>query len=154
MNYKSTLEVFNTLNDIHRDRQHVYEQAADLTSELDLKSLFFLFAQYSRLSRMELIAELKHFADESAVSTKQNSKVYYDRIRIKLAISDRNREVLLLNCERGETRALRSLKYIFFKNSSQIIWAHRDFFRRNIENLEYEREKLVEHMDLIEVPAA
>lgn len=99
-----------TLNDlirINNDRVVGYEKAIDelKDSDADLKTLFQRYVSDSRQFSQELTQEVSRLGGDPTDGTTNSGKIYRVWMDLKTAITGKDRQTILNNCEFGEDAA-------------------------------------------------
>lgn len=102
--------VLNDLIKINNDRVAGYERAINEAKNLDvdLIAIFNKMADQSRKYTAQLVQEVTHLGGEPATDTTVSGKVYRVWMDLKAAITGKDRETVLGNCEYGEDVAQRA----------------------------------------------
>jgi len=100
-------EIVNDLIRINHDRIVGYEKAIDelKPEDADLKVLFQRYITESREYAQELSQEVRRLGGEPADGTTNSGKIYRVWMDLKAAVSGKDRETILNNCEFGEDAA-------------------------------------------------
>lgn len=109
-NQEELVSVLNDLIRINNDRVVGYERAIEEAKDrdLDLKGIFNEMADQSRKYGNELRQEVIRLGEEPAKDTTLSGKVYRVWMDLKAAITGKDRETVLGNCEFGEDVAQRA----------------------------------------------
>ena len=104
------ISVLNELIRINNDRVVGYERAAKEAKDLDvdLIATFNQMADQSRKYKSELVQEVNRLGGDAASDTTVSGKVYRVWMDLKAAITGKDRETILGNCEYGEDVAQRA----------------------------------------------
>ena len=104
------VSVLNDLIRINKDRVVGYERAIKEAKNLDvdLIAVFNEMADQSRKYTAELVKEVSSLGGEPASDTTVSGKVYRVWMDLKAAITGKDRETVLGNCEFGEDVAQRA----------------------------------------------
>lgn len=104
------ISVLNDLIKINNDRVVGYERAISEAkdTDVDLIATFREMAGQSRKYAAELVQEVGRLGGEAASDTTISGKVYRVWMDLKAAITGRDRESVLGNCEYGEDVAQRA----------------------------------------------
>jgi uncharacterized protein (TIGR02284 family) len=104
------ISVLNDLIRINNDRVVGYERAAKEAKDLDvdLIATFNQMADQSRRYKSELVQEVSRLGGDPASDTTVSGKVYRVWMDLKAAITGKDRETILGNCEYGEDVAQRA----------------------------------------------
>ena len=96
--------VLNDLIRINNDRVEGYHRASGETkdTDVDLKAIFGEMADQSRKYVTELTNEVSKLGGDPASDTTMSGKVYRVWMDLKAAITGKDRETILGNCEFGE----------------------------------------------------
>lgn len=96
--------VLNDLIRINNDRIEGYQRASEESkdNDVDLKAIFHEMADQSRKYVNELIPEVTKLGGDPAQNTTMSGKVYRVWMDLKAAITGKDRESILGNCEFGE----------------------------------------------------
>lgn len=99
--------ILNDLIRINHDRVEGYEKAIEelKDSDSDLKSLFSRYTSESSKYASELTAEVSRLGGDPADGTTNSGKIYRVWMDLKAAISGKDRQTILNNCEFGEDAA-------------------------------------------------
>ena len=99
--------VLNDLLRINHDRVVGYEKAIDelKDEDADLRTLFHRYTQESKQYANELTQEISNLGGNPADGTTNSGKVYRVWMDLKAAISGKDRQTILDNCEFGEDAA-------------------------------------------------
>jgi uncharacterized protein (TIGR02284 family) len=99
--------ILNDLVRINHDRVVGYEKAIDelKDEDADLKTLFTRYITESRQYAQELSSEVTRLGEDPADGTTNSGKVYRVWMDLKAAISGKDRQTILNNCEFGEDAA-------------------------------------------------
>jgi len=99
--------VVNDLIRINHDRVVGYEKAIDelKDGDNDLKVLFQRYITESRQYAQELTTEVQRLGGDPADGTTNSGKIYRVWMDLKAAISGKDRQTILNNCEFGEDAA-------------------------------------------------
>jgi len=99
--------VVNDLIRINHDRVVGYEKAIDelKDEDNDLKVLFQRYITESRQYAQELTTEVQRLGGDPADGTTNSGKIYRVWMDLKAAISGKDRQTILNNCEFGEDAA-------------------------------------------------
>ena len=101
------LGILNDLLRINNDRIVGYEKAIDelKDEDADLKTLFHRYTQDSKQYATELTYEITRLGGDPADGTTNSGKIYRVWMDLKAAISGKDRQTILDNCEFGEDAA-------------------------------------------------
>jgi uncharacterized protein (TIGR02284 family) len=105
---EKVIGILNDLLRINHDRVEGYEKAIDELKDVndaDLKTLFRRYIQDSRQFSSELTHEVTRLGGDPASGTTNSGKVYRVWMDLKAAISGKDRQAVLENCEFGEDAA-------------------------------------------------
>ena len=96
--------VLNDLIRINNDRIEGYQRASEESkdTDVDLKAIFHEMADQSRKYVNELVTEVTKLGGDPASNTTMSGKVYRVWMDLKAAITGKDRESILGNCEFGE----------------------------------------------------
>jgi uncharacterized protein (TIGR02284 family) len=99
--------ILNDLIRINHDRVEGYEKAIEELKDADsgLKSLFSRYISESSKYASELTAEVSRLGGDPADGTTNSGKIYRVWMDLKAAISGKDRQTILNNCEFGEDAA-------------------------------------------------
>jgi uncharacterized protein (TIGR02284 family) len=99
--------ILNDLIRINHDRVEGYEKAIEelKDSDSDLKSLFSRYTSESSKYASELTAEVSRLGGDPADGTTNSGKIYRVWMDLKAAITGKDRQTILNNCEFGEDAA-------------------------------------------------
>ena len=99
--------VVNDLIRINNDRVEGYEKAIDelKDEDADLKTLFQRYVSESRQYAVELETEVRRLGGDPADGTTNSGKIYRVWMDLKAAITGKDRQTILNNCEFGEDAA-------------------------------------------------
>jgi uncharacterized protein (TIGR02284 family) len=106
-NNKKIAGIINDLIQINNDRIVGYEKAIDelKDEDADLKTLFHRYTQESKQNVTELTHEVSRLGGDPSDGTTNSGKVYRVWMDLKAAISGKDRQTILDNCEFGEDAA-------------------------------------------------
>jgi len=109
-NQDELVEVLNDLIRINNDRVVGYERAIKESKDLDvdLIAIFNQMADQSRKYTAELTQQVTRLGGDPASDTTISGKVYRVWMDLKSAITGKDRETILGNCEYGEDVAQRA----------------------------------------------
>jgi uncharacterized protein (TIGR02284 family) len=101
------IPVLNDLIRINHDRVEGYEKAIEelKDSDADLKTLFSRYISESRQCASELTTEVTRIGGDPADGTTNSGKIYRVWMDLKAAITGKDRQTILDNCEFGEDAA-------------------------------------------------
>jgi uncharacterized protein (TIGR02284 family) len=107
MENEKTTGILNDLIRINNDRVVGYEKAIDelKDEDADLKTLFSRYISESGKYVQELTTEVTRLGGEPADGTTASGKVYRVWMDLKSAVSGKDRQTVLNNCEFGEDAA-------------------------------------------------
>jgi uncharacterized protein (TIGR02284 family) len=96
--------VLNDLIRINNDRIEGYQRASEEAkdTDVDLKAIFHEMADQSRKYVNELTSEVTKLGGDPASNTTMSGKVYRVWMDLKAAVTGKDRESILGNCEFGE----------------------------------------------------
>ena len=99
--------IINDLIRINHDRIVGYEKAIDelKDEDADLKILFQKYITESRQYAQELTLEVARLGGDAAEGTTNSGKIYRVWMDLKAAVTGKDRETILNNCEFGEDAA-------------------------------------------------
>jgi len=109
-------KIINVLNDlirINNDRIEGYEKAADEirdTANADMKTIFFQYAEESRMFKEDLQNAVLRLGGEPAKATTASGKIYRAWMDVKAAFAGNDVKAALESCEFGEDAALRAYR--------------------------------------------
>lgn len=106
-NNEKVIGIINDLIRINHDRVVGYEKANDelKDGDTDLKTLFNRYIQESKQFAQELTHEVSRLGGNPADGTTNSGKIYRVWMDLKTAISGKDRQTILNNCEFGEDAA-------------------------------------------------
>jgi uncharacterized protein (TIGR02284 family) len=109
-NQEELIGVLNDLIQINNDRVVGYERAIKESKDLDvdLVAIFNEMADQSRKYTAELTQEVSRLGGDPTTGTTVSGKVYRVWMDLKAAITGKDRETVLGNCEFGEDVAQRA----------------------------------------------
>jgi len=109
-NQEELVGVLNDLIQINNDRVVGYERAIKESKDLDvdLVAIFNEMADQSRKYTAELTQEVSRLGGDATTGTTVSGKVYRVWMDLKAAITGKDRETVLGNCEFGEDVAQRA----------------------------------------------
>ena len=109
-NQEELVSVLNDLIRINNDRVVGYERAVKESKDVDvdLIAIFNQMADQSRKYVAELTQEVSRFGGDPASDTTISGKVYRVWMDLRAAITGKDRETILGNCEFGEDVAQRA----------------------------------------------
>ncbi len=101
------ISVLNDLIRINHDRVEGYEKANEelKDSDADLRTLFTRYIGESRQCGTELTTEVTRLGGDPAEGTTNSGKIYRVWMDLKAAITGKDRQTILDNCEFGEDAA-------------------------------------------------
>jgi uncharacterized protein (TIGR02284 family) len=107
MDNEKQIGIVNDLIRINNDRVEGYEKAIDelKDEDADLKTLFSRYISESRQYAQELTTEVLRLGGDPADGTTNSGKVYRVWMDLKAAITGKDRQTILNNCEFGEDAA-------------------------------------------------
>src|SRR5436305_26090 len=103
--------VISTLNDLIetcKDGEAGYHWAADGVEDAELKSLFNRYAQQRAQFASELRSEVRHLGGDPEDSGSTGGALHRGWINVKSAVTGKDREAIISECERGEDAAVES----------------------------------------------
>lgn len=100
-----TIEVLNSLVTINNDRIKGYKTASEETEELDLKNLFEKFISTSQKCKQELAMEIESLGGKVALGTNTSGKFFHAWMRVKAALTGKDRKAILQSCGYCEKKA-------------------------------------------------
>ena len=106
-NNEKVIGIINDLIQINNDRVVGYEKAIDelKDSDADLKTLFSRYIQESKQYAQELTHEVSRLGGNPSDGTTNSGKIYRVWMDLKAAITGKDRQTILNNCEFGEDAA-------------------------------------------------
>jgi uncharacterized protein (TIGR02284 family) len=107
MDNEKQIGIVNDLIRINNDRVDGYEKAIDelKDEDADLKTLFQRYISESARYAQELTSEVQRLGGDPADGTTNSGKVYRVWMDLKAAITGKDRQTILNNCEFGEDAA-------------------------------------------------
>lgn len=104
---EKVIGILNDLVRINNDRVVGYEKAIDelKDSDADLRTLFQRYIQESKQYAMELTQEVTNLGGNPSDGTTNSGKIYRVWMDLKAAITGKDRQTILNNCEFGEDAA-------------------------------------------------
>ncbi len=107
MDNEKVTGIINDLVRINHDRVVGYEKAIEelKDEDADLKTLFQRYVMESRQYAQELTTEVSRLGGDAAEGTTNSGKIYRVWMDLKAAISGKDRQTILNNCEFGEDAA-------------------------------------------------
>jgi len=104
---EKVIGIINDLIRINHDRIVGYEKAIDelKPEDADLKVLFQKYITESRQYAQELTLEVGRLGGDPADGTTNSGKIYRVWMDLKAAVTGKDRETILNNCEFGEDAA-------------------------------------------------
>ena len=107
MDNEKQIDIINDLVRINNDRVEGYKKAVDelKADDADLKTLFQRYISESNQNAQELKKEVKRLGGDSAEGTTNSGKIYRVWMDLKAAITGKDRQTILNNCEFGEDAA-------------------------------------------------
>jgi len=107
MENEKTVGILNDLIQINNDRVVGYEKAIDelKDNDADLKTLFGRYISESGQYARELTTEVTRLGGEASDGTTNSGKIYRVWMDLKAAITGKDRQTILNNCEFGEDAA-------------------------------------------------
>lgn len=109
----STSDMVSTLNELIetcKDGQEGFKQAAEGVERSDLKSLFFEFSQQRAHFAGELQTIVQSLGEEPETSGSTAGALHRGWINIKAAVTGKDEQAVLNECERGEDSAKNTYK--------------------------------------------
>ena len=109
----STSDITSTLNELIetcKDGQEGFKQAAEGVERSDLKSLFFEFSQQRAHFAGELQEMVQSLGEEPETSGSTAGALHRGWINLKAAITGKDEQAVLNECERGEDSAKNTYK--------------------------------------------
>jgi len=106
-NNEKVIGILNDLIQINNDRIVGYEKAIDelKDEDADLKTLFHRYTQDSKQFVTELTHEVTRLGGNPSDGTTNSGKIYRVWMDLKAAITGKDRQTILDNCEFGEDAA-------------------------------------------------
>lgn len=107
MKSEKVIGILNDLIRINHDRVAGYEKAIEelKDEDADLKTLFSRYISESRKYGQELTMEVTRLGGDAAEGTTNSGKIYRVWMDLKAAITGKDRQTILNNCEFGEDAA-------------------------------------------------
>lgn len=107
MENEKVISIVNDLIQINNDRVEGYQKAIDELhpEDADLKSLFNRYITESRQFANELTTEIRRLGGKPTNGTTNSGKIYRVWMDLKAAITGKDRQTVLDNCEFGEDAA-------------------------------------------------
>lgn len=104
---EKVIGILNDLIQINNDRIVGYEKAIDelKDEDADLKTLFHRYTQDSKEFATELTYEVTRLGGNPSDGTTNSGKIYRVWMDLKAAITGKDRQTILNNCEFGEDAA-------------------------------------------------
>jgi len=112
-NTASNDDIISTLNELIetcKDGQEVFKQAAEGVERSDLKSLFFEFSQQRAHFAGELQGIVQKLGGDPETSGSTAGAMHRGWINLKSAITGKDEQAVLNECERGEDSARNTYK--------------------------------------------
>jgi len=109
----SNSDIVSTLNELIetcKDGQEGFKQAAEGVERSDLKSLFFEFSQQRAHFAGELQSLVQSLGEEPETSGSTAGALHRGWINIKAAVTGKDEQAVLNECERGEDSAKNTYK--------------------------------------------
>jgi uncharacterized protein (TIGR02284 family) len=108
---KSNLEkiaILNRLIEINNCRIEIYEQAARESEGSTMQYLFTTLAQNSSICKDELSNEIRKLGGEPKKGVSASGNIYSAWMKVKIALSNKNRGMILNSCSTGEDINIRT----------------------------------------------
>jgi len=107
MKNEKVIGIVNDLIRINHDRVAGYEKAIEelKAEDADLKTLFSRYVTESGQYARELTSEVSRLGGDAAEGTTNSGKIYRVWMDLKAAITGKDRQTILNNCEFGEDAA-------------------------------------------------
>jgi len=127
MKNDKVIGILNDLIRINHDRVAGYEKAIDelKDGDADLKTLFSRYVSESREYAQELTLEVSRLGGDAAEGTTNSGKIYRVWMDLKAAITGKDRQTILNNCEFGEDAAQKAYD-MALNNDEELETALRD----------------------------
>ena len=108
---EKAIGILNDLIQINNDRIVGYDKAIDelKDEDADLKTLFHRYTQDSKQFATELTYEVTRLGGNPTEGTTNSGKIYRVWMDLKAAITGKDRQTILNNCEFGEDAAQKSI---------------------------------------------
>ncbi len=113
---EQTVEILNTLVQVHNDRIEGYETATNEVEDTDLKTLFCKFMETSIKCKADLITHIRKLGGMPVEGTKLAFKFFKVWMEVKAAFSGNDRKMILDSCEYGEDMAVGVYKQVITDN--------------------------------------
>lgn len=113
---EQTVEILNTLVQVHNDRIEGYETATNEVEDTDLKTLFCKFMETSIKCKADLITHIRKLDGTPVEGTKLTFKFFKVWMEVKAAFSGNDRKMILDSCEYGEDMAVGVYKQVITDN--------------------------------------
>jgi uncharacterized protein (TIGR02284 family) len=112
---EKVIGILNDLIQINNDRIVGYEKAIDelKDEDADLKTLFHRYTQDSKEFATELTYEVTRLGGNPSDGTTNSGKIYRVWMDLKAAITGKDRQTILNNCEFGEDAAQKAYDMAF-----------------------------------------
>jgi uncharacterized protein (TIGR02284 family) len=130
MNKEKTIEVLNTLIELHSDRIKGYETASDESEEEDLKLLFSQFIQFSQECNDALEKEIRKAGGIPIDGTTMSGSLFRMWMDVKYLLTCNDRYTILNSCEHGEGLALEIYTTILTDNLEDLSIEHHQLFTK------------------------
>lgn len=104
------ISTLNTLIETCKDGQEGFQQAAEGVERSDLKSIFYQFSQQRSQFAGELQGLVRELGGDPETSSSIAGSIHRGWINIKSAVTGRDDEAILNECERGEDVAKNAYK--------------------------------------------
>ena len=99
---EENIEILNRLIEINNCRIEIYEQAEQEAEGPTMRYLFSRLAENSRQCRKELSYEVRKLGGVPKQGISASGKIYSAWIRVKIALSNKNKNMILNSCANGE----------------------------------------------------
>jgi uncharacterized protein (TIGR02284 family) len=96
------IEILNRLIEINNCRVEIYEQAARESDGPTMQYLFTRLAENSIKCKEELGNEIRKLGGVPKRGVTASGKIYSAWMRVKIALSNKNKDVILNSCAMGE----------------------------------------------------
>lgn len=107
----ATDDVIDTLNDLietSKDGENGFRECADNVNSPHLKSMFNTFALHCAQSAAELQAEVRRLGGDPESRGSVSASLHRGWINVKTAITGKDEDAVIAECERGEDVAVES----------------------------------------------
>lgn len=149
MKTKKTIDVLNTLIEVHNERMNVYETASKETHDTYLKSLLNGLHKTSERCKKELAEDVEKLGGKPTNATDLTGKLFMVWMDIKAAFTRNERKPILDSCVIGEDEALSVYKQVIEENAEHLSAEHQKMVNRHYDLLKEDHDHVKSSRDLI-----